>query len=337
MKRHASGWGRDGLCPTNHDDVAALFDLMYETMRGQIVGCDAEIERLALLGVRHLARDLTGRDALLRALITGPPGSGKSTLARVFAETMSLPQVTIPASAMAEMNWSGSDLGDFLGVLYHAPPVGLDPAEAVALAERAVVVVDDMDALRLPGRYGSASSRDYQLGRQECLRPLMEGGVIPIESRNASMFWQSRRALVIAVGTFDDVGAVAPTADDLVAWGMIPPLAEHLCAGTVVRMPEAAAIDIFEILKRNTSAPGVAFDAFGYRLTVSAEALTFVAESIRERACLNGVRAGIACIANSAERVLISMIRDRAPVGTHRVLAPDDIRLPHFSRGLWRD
>lgn len=337
MKRHARRSRHEGLTPTSHEDVAVLFELLCESMRGEIVGCDSEIERLALLGVRHLARNFTGDDVLLRALLTGPHGSGKSSLARVFAESMGLPYVNIPGSAMAEMNWSGSDLGDFLSVLYHAGPVSLDPVEAAELIERAVVVVDDLDALRLPGRYGSASSRDYQLGRQECLRPLMDGGVIPIERGSTSMFWPSRRALVIGCGSFDGLGPVAPSAEDLIDWGMIPPLADRLCAGTVLRLREAAAFDLVEILRKNVSAPGTAFLAFGYSLSVSQEVLTFVAESIRDGARLSGVRSAIACIASSAEQVLIGMIRDRAPVGSHHVLAPDDIHLPHLSLGLWRD
>lgn len=337
MTRYVSGSRPEALSPMNHDDVAALFVLLCEAMQEKIVGCDGDIERLALLGVRHLARDLTGNDAILRGLITGPHGSGKSMLARVFAEILGLPHVIIPASAMAETNWSGADLGDFLRQLYDTGPASLNPADAVELVERAVVVVDDLDALRLPGRYGSASTRDYQLGRQECLRPLMEGGVIPIERGSTSVFWPSRRALVIGCGTFDGVGPVTPTAEDLIGWGMVPALANRLCGGTVLRLHEAAAFDLVEILKRNSTAHGVTFAAFGYGLSVSAEALVFVAESIGDGARLNGLRSAIACISSSAEQVLIGMVRDRAPVGTHRVLAPDDIRLPHHSLGLWRD
>lgn len=329
--------GYDALSPASHDDVGALFELLCESMRGQIVGCDSAIERLALIGVRHLARGLSDNDALLRALITGPHGSGKSSLARAFVDSMDLPQVIIPASALAELNWSGSDIGDFLGVLYHASSVSLDPAGAIERAERAVVVIDGMEALRLPGRYGSASTRDYQLGRQECLRPLMEGGVIPIERGNTSMFWQSRRSLVIGCGTFEGLGPREPTAEDLIDWGMIAPLADRMCGGTVIRLSETAAFDLVEILKRNVSAPTAAFAAFGYRLTISHEVFTFVAESIREGSRLNGVRSAIACISSSGEHALISMIKGQAPLGSHRILAPDDLRLPHGSVGLWRE
>lgn len=336
-RRHTFGQGWDALSPANHDDVGVLFELLCESMREQIVGCSEEIERLALIGVRHLARSLSGHDTLLRALITGPHGSGKSTLARVFVESMGLPHVVIPASALAETNWNGSDLGDFLNVLYHAGSGSLDPVRVVDRAERAVVVIDDMDALRLPGRYGSASTRDYQLGRQQSLRPLMEGGVVPIERGSTSMFWRSQRALVISCGTFDGLGIATPTAEHLIDWGMIPPLAERLCAGAVLQMREVAALDLVEILKRSVGAPTGAFATFGYRLSVSPEAFMFVAERTKEGGRLNGTRSAVACIASSAEQVLIGMIRDRAPAGTHRVLAPDDIKLPSQSAGLWRD
>lgn len=336
-RSRAPGPKADALSPTHHDDVVALFALLCENMRGQIVGCTEEVERLALLGVRHLARRPPGHDALLRALITGPHGSGKSTLAHAFVDSMGLPHVVIAASALAETNWSGSDLGDFLGVLYHPGPANLGPVELIDRAERAVVIIDDMDALRLPGRYDSASTRDYQLGRQECLRPLMEGGVIPIERRNTTMFWQSRRALVIGCGTFEGLGPTAPTAEELVDWGMISPLAERLCAGTVLRMREVGALDLVEILKRNIAPAVGAFATFGYHLSVSPEAFIFVAERTNVGRRSNSAGAAVACIANSAEQVLIGMIRDRAPAGTHRVLAPDDIKLPHHSAGLWRD
>lgn len=334
--RHTLDQRCDALSPANRDDVSALFELLCEGMRAQMTGCDEDIERLSLLGVRHLARGLTNQNDLLRALITGPHGSGKSTLVRVFVECLGLPHVVIPASALAEMNWSGSDLGDFLGVLYHAGPASLDPVDLVDRAERAVVVIDDMEALRLPGRYGSASTRDYQLGRQQCLRPLIEGEVIPIERGSTSMFWSSRRALVIGCGTFEGLGTTAPTAEDLVDWGMISPLANRLCAGTVVRMREVTALDLVGILKRSVAPAAGAFAAFGYRLSVSPETFTFVADRTSDgRSDL--VRAAVACIASSAERVLIGMIRDRAPAGTHRVLAPDDVALLPPSAGLWRD
>lgn len=336
-RRRASSAGGDALTPASHDDVGALFELLCDSMRGQIVGCRDEIERLALLGVRHLARDVAGHDTLLRALITGPHGSGKSTLARVFVESIGLPHVIIPASALAETNWSGADLGDFLSVLYHALPSSLDPVDLIYQAERAAVIVDDMEALRLPGRYGSASTRDYQLGRQQSLRPLMEGGVVPIERGSTSMCWNSRSALVIGCGTFEGLGLHAPTAEALVDWGIIAPLAERLCAGTVLRLREAAAPDRVEILKRNVAGVAEAFAAFGYRLSVSPEVLTFVVERTVDMRRSFSAQAAAACILGSAEHVLIGMIKDRAPAGTHRILAPDDIRLPHRAAGLWRD
>jgi hypothetical protein len=151
------------------------------------------------------------------------------------------------------------------------------------------------------------------------------------------MFWPSRRALVIGCGTFDGLEPAAPIAEDLIDWGIIPPLADLLCAGAVLRLRDVAAFDLVEILKRNVGAVQTAFAAFGYHLTVSPEVFTFVAESMRNGSRPNSVRAAMACITSAAEQALIRMVRGCAPIGSHRMLAPDDIRLPQASRGLWRD
>jgi ATP-dependent protease Clp ATPase subunit len=326
-----------GLFPASPADALALFDLLREVMGLHIVGQEEEIDRLALLGVRHLSRDLVPPARPLRGLLLGPRSSGKSTLLGTFVAALGMPHVTVPAEALAETNWSGADIGDFLGQLYDQDTMHPDESGLPELAERAVVVVDGFDALRLPGRYGSASTKDYQRGRQQGLVPLMTGGVIPIERYQRSLYWPSRRALVIACGSFEGLRSGLPSTEDLIDWGIIPALANSLASSTVVRLNAASRAHLPRILARNLEGATQAFRVFGYTLTVSPEALGFVADRILTSPEDTGVGAAIGWITDAADRALAGMIRGRVPEGTHRVLAPDDILVSGPPRGLWRE
>ena len=52
-----------------------LFDLVREEIARHVVGYQQLVERLALIGTRHLARDLFPGSFLLRVLLTGPPAA----------------------------------------------------------------------------------------------------------------------------------------------------------------------------------------------------------------------------------------------------------------------
>ncbi len=96
------------LVPTSPEDAGVLYGLLRDEMAKYVVGHDAALSELAVLGVRHLARDLSPRTPLLRALLLGPPGVGKRTLALALAKAIGLPWLYLPANAMAELNWQGT-------------------------------------------------------------------------------------------------------------------------------------------------------------------------------------------------------------------------------------
>lgn len=332
-----TGPSGEWLFPASRGDVHTLFHLLRDALRRELVGHRPEIDRLVLLGTRHLARDLVPPGAPLRALILGPSGSGKSTLLRAFARVLGLPHVLIPGPTMAEMNWSGSDAADFLRQLYEGVVSPAERARAADLAERAVVVIDGVDALRLPGRYASASTRDYQLGRQRSLLPLVGDGVIPIERGSRSASWPSRRALVIASGVFPGLKVEIPGAEDLADWGLIPEVADRLASGTVLRLSGPTREDLPVILEQGLDGVKEAFALFGYRLSVSPEAIAFVADQVRGTTHGTGVRGAIGWLTDAAEQVLARLVRDQAPAGTQHMLAPDDVNVVQESRGLWRE
>ncbi len=324
------------LFPEAHEHAVEVYERICEHVREQIIGCEVKIERIGIIGTRHVIRDTRVDSAPLRVLITRPARSGKTSFATAFAGALGLPAVTIPAQAMAEMNWSGADIGDYLGQLYGHPSVlrfdGLTPDPL----GRAVVVIDDIDALRLPGRYGSATTREYQEGRQHSLVPLFAGEKIPIERSGSTNYWPARYALVIAVGSFEELKGTTPTARALHDWGLIRPVAEWLCSGAVVCLPDLSPSLLARVVERSTHGSIAAFATFGYRLSVSPEAIAFVLDYAQDDSGTSTSDAA-ACVMEAADRVLIGMVRDRVPAGAHRVLAPDDIRLRPASRGLWRE
>jgi hypothetical protein len=325
-----------GLFPTTRSEAHLLYHVLREEVTRTVVGHEEEVQRLVLLCVRHMARDLAPPLVPLRGLMLGPAGSGKSVLLRSIIDATGLPAVLIPAATMTEMNWSGADVGDFLGRLCDDGAPGTEKRQQ-ALSERAVIVIDGVDALRLPGRYGSASSREYQLGRQRGLIPLIEGADIPVERSGRTEYWPSERALVIVCGALTGLPDRIPTADDLTDWGLIPQLSEHLATGSIFRLRDRARVHLPRILEHNLEGPMQAYTLFGYELRVSPEAIAFVSDRVDADLGRTGVRAAIACLVEASERVLAGMVRNAAPAGTCHVLAPDDIQPLPTSRGTWRE
>jgi hypothetical protein len=124
----------------------------------------------------------------------------------------------------------------------------------------------------------------------------------------------------------------------LTDWGLIPQLSDRLAAGTLLRVTAPLRAHVPAIIERSLETPKQAFALFGYELSVSPEAIAFVADRINlGEANSGGVGEAIDWIAEAAERVLAGMVRDGAAPATRHLLAPDDIRMVPRSRGTWRE
>lgn len=332
-----NGSASSGLIPQTPDDCVALYRLIHDELDRLIVGHAETKRRLSLIGVRHLARDRVPTN-LLRVLLIGEPDVAPASIAVVLAKALGLPFVRISANTMAELNWSGTDLGDYLGALYNQVPGSQSSPAAAAVVERAVVVIDEVCRLRLPGEYAAASTRDYQLGRQHSLLPIVGNGIVPIERpKQDSLYWPSTNALVICCGQFDGLLSATPGPGDLAAWGLVPELAERLGSGLIIRLPPLNMHEAAQVLSLRTRPFAAAFKMFGFNLEVSDEVLTYMAEQICSGDRGLGLESGIACLSDSAERALIRLVDERAMPNSWYVLSPDDINLPPKPKPLWRE
>jgi hypothetical protein len=309
------------LRPQTPADHADLFAVLEAELREDLVGDPADvIQPLALLGVRHLAGH-----AGLRCLIHGQPGSGKSTAARVLADLLGAPCCRISLAETAETTWKGADITDQIDAMRRElirPGVTLEAA--TALASRAIVLVDDMDVLRLePYRSYGDSDRGQRVGRQQSLLSLWSGEAVPIGG--ADWIWRTERVLVIGAGEFEGADAPLDSAA-LLRWGLSATLAERVTSGTIVHMRQLPPADVSRVACREAyrlSAP--AFEGFGYRLFISPEASHHALLVCRERDPHAGVRAVAGLLRRSADRLLIRMVLAEAPVASMATLAPDDL------------
>lgn len=318
------------LCPETYADRRALYQLIRDELVKRQVAPRDIVRRLSIAAVRHLSGE--GGKILLQ----GSFGTGTAALVRSLTEVLGLPLVEISAGMLAEQNWKGSDLGFFLHRLYS----GLwstYPAERVPyIAERACVFIDDIDAARLPGAYtGSEATRDHREGQQRSLAALCSGAPIPVSEGGA--VWHSRDALVIVSGEFHGLGWRVPDADQLTAWGLIPSLSQALSTCAFISLPPPTAAHIEHIVRKDARRLEKTVLGFGYHLRITDQVVRWVCDAVSSGRNAGGADAAARWISDATETALVRLLEEGAPVGTHLVLAPDDVALPEAARGMWRE
>jgi hypothetical protein len=305
--------------PADHADLFAMLEA--ELSEEFTASLEDVIQPLALLGVRHLA----GHRGL-RCLIHGESGVGKTTAAKVLAGLLGVPFCRLSLTETAETTWRGADIPNQIDALRRGlirPGVSVD--SATLLASQSIVLVDDMDVMRVEpyGSYGD-SDRGQRAGRQQSLLSLWSGEPMPIGE--ADWTWHTETVLVIGAGEFHGIEPPMDAAG-LVRRGLSAPLAERLASGSLIHVPALTAPDLARVACREAQRLSIsAFEAFGYPFRISMEAAHQAVTVARRRGADAGVRGVVGLLRRSADRLLIRMIcAEAAPIGTAVVLAPDDL------------
>lgn len=306
------------LRPESPADMADLYSMVLDELRSRVTGRRnvPALRMLALLGVRHLA----GHE-LLRCVVIGEPGVGKTTLVRALAECLDCERrlLRVPLPETPETTWGGgADLPDRIrGFVEEMPSVSRGSAEGMLLH------LDDMDIMRLkPWESYGASDRGQREGRQRSLLSIWSGEEISAGDDWSQRF-STRRILVI--GCLEGEGLPAkPDSGALVKWGLIPALAERMAMSTLVRLHPAEGHEAGIVAVREAERLAQpAYEAFGYRLSISAEAVAYALRSVEPREL--STRGLIGLLRAAADNALLELVARAAPRGTARVVGPDDV------------
>jgi ATP-dependent protease Clp ATPase subunit len=319
--------------PQQPEDARVLFEILSEDLAAAF-GTLPETPQLALLATRHLIGE-----EMLRLTLIGDVGSGKTYLARTLAKVIGSPFLEMNVTHMAEEGWKGAGPSEHLTTLY-AQAVARTSTETAAIraAQRAVILIDELDQARLaPGR-ASPSTREDRVGKQLALLPIVGDGTVTIErSSGAHLQWRSRGALVVCTGVFDGLPAGDVSAESLADWGLLPELAERLAFGGLVRVSRMRTAQLVHVLQSELQPLQTLFARFGYGLDVSEAAVTYAISRLSSDGQPPRVRSTAGVLRSAAEALLLRMLDEDVPIGAKGVLGPDDLRIPPRSPGLWRE
>ena len=110
-------------------------------------------------------------------LVIGPTGSGKTLLAKTAAKYLKVPFVVADATSLTEAGYVGDDVESMITMLLNAANGDKQ------LAERGIVVVDEIDKIARKGESTSITRDVSGEGVQQALLKLVEGTVCRVASQ----------------------------------------------------------------------------------------------------------------------------------------------------------
>lgn len=251
-------------------------------------------------------------------LFIGPSGTGKTFMVQTIAKNLDIPFVISDATSLTEAGYVGDDVESCLSALYQAADYDVE------LAERGIVVIDEICKLSRKSASTSVARDVSGEGVQQALLKIIEGTVVNVPPRGGRKHPQQEMIqintadiLFICCGAFDgledivskrlgsrnigfsrehahtEVAATDPFVnvepDDLIQYGIIPELVGRL--PMVMSLKKLTEDDLVHILTSTKSALVTQykqlFEQFGVTLTVDDQAV----RAIAKKAIARGVNA----------------------------------------------
>lgn len=152
---------------------------IYDSLSKAVIGQEDAKWALSIAGFEHIKRiELSKKGCFLKKsnmLIVGPTGCGKTLLAETLAKVLSVPVVICAASNYTSFGYVGADPTDCLVDL-------LDRCNwDIGLAERGIIVLDEIDKIRACGEACRNITRDVSGSDvQNAILKMIEGNVVDV-------------------------------------------------------------------------------------------------------------------------------------------------------------
>jgi len=262
-------------------------------------------------------------------LMLGPTGSGKTLLAKSVAKFLNVPFVIADATSLTEAGYVGDDVESMISML-------LAMADGdIALAERGIVFIDEIDKVARKGESTSITRDVSGEGVQQALLKLVEGTKCRVNAagnkrknpNSETIEIDTKNILFIAGGAFvgltdllrsrlqgssigfgaevkskdNEIDLRLTTPEDLIKFGMIPEFIGRFT--TTVSLEELNKPELIRIL---TQIKNSFIDQYKYIFSLDNIILEFTAEAIEQIAenCIS-LKTGARGLHSEVERILL--------------------------------